>query len=182
MNATADWQPTPKWFVVQTKPRGEAWACENLEAQGFATLFPRFYARKRLRGIMVEYTFPAFVSYAFVKFDPADEPWGAIKNTRGVSRLLCDHAGKPEALPDDVARLLVARFGDGPLESLDAAMQVIKEGMKLRVKRGPFEGATGACLRSRSGRITMLLSLFGGERKHNFDLDDVEIHVEAAAE
>jgi transcriptional antiterminator RfaH len=163
------------WYVLQTKPRAEAWACEQIVEQGFDTLLPQFHKRHRIRGVLVDVIFPAFPGYAFVKFDAWSDHWEPIASTRGVNRLLCNADGVPRSLPADVARLLVARFGSGPLESLDAAMQVIKAGMHLRVKKGPFENLVGECSWSKAGRVKIMLSLFGTERAIPFEEQDVEI-------
>ena len=84
-------QPTTElsWWVVQTKPQGEAPAIEHLHEQGFTTYCP-MYQKESIRGRQVKVTItPLFARYVFVLADQAAQQTAhTIRCTRGVSQLI----------------------------------------------------------------------------------------------
>lgn len=77
------------WWVVQTKPQGEALAIEHLHEQNFTTYCP-MYQKETLRGRQVKVaTAPLFKRYVFVLADRmAQQTVHTIRSTRGVSQLI----------------------------------------------------------------------------------------------
>ena len=84
-------QPTTdlSWWVVQTKPQGEALAIEHLHEQNFTTYCP-MYQKESVRGRQVKVTTtPLFARYVFVLADQtAQQTVHTIRSTRGVSQLI----------------------------------------------------------------------------------------------
>ena len=84
-------QPTTdlSWWVVQTKPQGEALAIEHLHEQKLTTYCP-MYQKETLRGRQVKVTTtPLFERYVFVLADQAaQQTVHTIRSTRGVSKLI----------------------------------------------------------------------------------------------
>ena len=84
-------QPTTdlSWWVVQTKPQGEALAIEHLREQNFTTYCP-MYQKETVHGRQVKVTTtPLFARYVFVLADPAAQQTAhSIRSTRGVSQLI----------------------------------------------------------------------------------------------
>ena len=84
-------QPTTdlSWWVVQTKPQGEALAIEHLREQNFATYCP-MYQKESIRGRQLKVTTtPLFARYVFVLADQAaQQTVHTIRSTRGVSQLI----------------------------------------------------------------------------------------------
>jgi len=77
------------WWVVQTKPQGEALAIEHLHEQNFTTYCP-MYQKETLRGRRAKVTTtPLFARYVFVLADQAaQQTVHTIRSTRGVSQLI----------------------------------------------------------------------------------------------
>lgn len=77
------------WWVVQTKPQGEALAIEHLHEQNFTTYCP-MYQKETLRGRQVKVTtIPLFARYVFVLADQAaQQTVHMIRSTHGVSQLI----------------------------------------------------------------------------------------------
>ena len=84
-------QPTTElgWWVVQTKPQGEALAIEHLHEQKLTTYCP-MYQKETIRGRQVSVTTtPLFARYVFVLADQAAlQTVHTIRSTRGVSQLI----------------------------------------------------------------------------------------------
>ena len=129
------------WFVVYTKPLQERRALENLERQGFEAYLPLISVQKVRAGRLAQVVEPLFSRYMFVRMDAGADPWGAIRSTLGVSRLLTvgnapvpvpqglvqalralehERQGEPQGLlsPGDAVRLV-----DGPLRGLDGVFE-----------------------------------------------------------
>ncbi len=84
-------QPTTElhWWVVQTKPQGEALAIEHLHEQNFTTYCP-MYQKEVIRNRRAKVTtVPLFARYVFVLANQvAQQTAHTIRCTRGVSQLL----------------------------------------------------------------------------------------------
>ena len=84
-------QPTTElsWWVVQTKPQGEALAIEHLHEQKLTAYCP-MYQKETIRGRQVKVnTIPLFARYVFVLANQAAQrSVHTIRSTRGVSQLI----------------------------------------------------------------------------------------------
>lgn len=124
----------PGWYVVQTKPRQEFRAEEHLLNQGLRCVLPTLRAEKIHRGRRVLITEPLFARYLFVELDGETRNWGAIRSTRGVSRLVT-FGGVPGKLPPGWIDLF--QCDTPPIKSLFEA------GQRVVVTQGAFCGLEG---------------------------------------
>ena len=153
------------WHVVQSKPSQETRANVELARQGFSVFLPIeteevWHNRQLVR----KTTRPLFRRYVFVNFD-ADMPgWGAIRNTRGVARLLCSCAGdhprencRPAAIRDAIIQAIRHREErpEGPPTT------GLKAGDKFQILGGPFQGFPGIYLAEDRGDVACLVEIFG---------------------
>ena len=147
-----------RWFAVNTHPRAEGRATENLRRQGFVNFYP--FVTKSLRSGRRSYTGtgPLFPSYIFVQLDPGRAPWRAIESTFGV-RAIVKAGGSPAAMPGGVVDALMAMSDENGLFSFRAQLT---PGDAVRFLGGPFAGLVGT-LESMDGqgRIMVLLNLLG---------------------
>jgi len=127
------------WWVVVTKPRGEARAQVQLELQGFSTYLPRFAKetiRQRQRRVS---SVPLFPRYLFVLADAhAHHAVHTIRSTLGVSQLL-KVGEQPVRMPSTIVeglRLLEAGHGG----KIDGHFQ---HGDRVTLLDGPFKGLKG---------------------------------------
>ena len=132
-------QPTqplvkPRWYVLQSRPRQEKRALENLQNQGFECLLP-LYSRERLRrGKRVEVEEPLFPRYLFVHLDQINSNWYALRSTYGVTNIV-RFGYIPAAVPDEV----VAKFA----QCDPADRHLFKSGDTVNIGSGPFAGLEG---------------------------------------
>ena len=125
-----------QWFLVQTKPKQEVRALENLERQGLNTFCPQILVEKLSRGkrkISKEVLFP---NYLFVNFDQALVSALSINHTRGVSKLV-SFGSYPTQIPERLIQQLQERVNhnnSNPISNLP------EPGDRLQVLEGPFRG------------------------------------------
>ena len=83
------------WYLIQSKPRQESIAQENLQRQGYDTYLPMAYLRRRQRGRFTTNTGPMFPRYLFIHLCSENDDWRPLRSTVGVSksRLFWSDAG-----------------------------------------------------------------------------------------
>lgn len=125
------------WYVVHTKPRQEARALLNLEQQGYECYLPMLAAEKLHQGAMTVADEPLFPRYLFIRLD-AGAPgrgWGAIRSTRGVSRLV-SFGAEPARVDARLIETLRARSEAAGRQP----RKLFAPGERLLVTQGPFAG------------------------------------------
>lgn len=152
-----------QWFAVQTKPRQESLAEDNLARQGFTCFLPRMQTWRTRRGKRVLDVEALFAGYLFISVDLEQENVAPVRSTKGVSGLV--RFGKnPAAVPAAIIDAIRARAdAEGVCRQAD---NDFKPGQKVRVKEGPFDGLEGV-FQEKSGehRAIVLLTLLGGTRR-----------------
>ena len=68
-----------RWFVVQTKPRQEQIALDNLSRQGYHSYLPRLCQQKRRRDQWHTVVEPLFPGYLFVQLTPGTDNTAPIR-------------------------------------------------------------------------------------------------------
>ena len=124
------------WFLVQTKPRQEGRALENLERQGIEAFCPKVFVEKLHRGrckVSREVLFP---NYLFVNFDQATVSAMSVNYTRGVNRIV-SFGDVPTQVPEQLISQLQERVEKNS-DSLITNLPV--PGDQLQILEGPFRG------------------------------------------
>lgn len=111
-----------------------------------------------------------FSRYLFCRFDIQRDQWRKICSTRGVQSMIWRSSEVPAPLPIGIVEGLVSRTSarrvvDDPGQTISGYLDV---GAKGRVSEGPLEGWEGICTMSGTGRVRLLLSMFGGSREVEF--------------
>ena len=68
-----------QWYAVQTKPRQETVAEENLERQSFDTYLPKVLVRKRRRDKWLKVVEPLFPRYLFIRVNAAENSLAPVR-------------------------------------------------------------------------------------------------------
>jgi transcriptional antiterminator RfaH len=123
------------WYVAYTKRGQEERALVNLERQGFACYLPLLRRQKVSRGIVTVIQEPLFPRYLFVRLDPDEQNpgWGAVRSTRGITRLLT-FGSSPATVEPDLVLALQAR------EETAADVPLFIEGERVKITAGAFSG------------------------------------------
>ena len=88
MSSSVPDQSNSAWYVVHTKPRQENRALENLTNQGLECFLPTLTVDRLRDERKVTVAEPLFPRYLFVRLEAGVSNWTAIRNTRGVARLV----------------------------------------------------------------------------------------------
>jgi transcriptional antiterminator RfaH len=145
------------WYLIQTKPRQETLAKNNLQRQGFNIYLPMAPTRRRKRGKAYYLPGPMFPLYLFIYLNDGIDDWGPIRSTIGVSKLV--YFGRiPARVPSGLIDTLKGR------EDVEG-LQIIPDnnfdvGDKVLISQGLFEGYEAIVhAKSEQKRSLLLLSL-----------------------
>jgi len=125
------------WYLIQSKPRLELVALENLSNQGYECYLPMMNIEKQVqKEIQVQKT-PLFPRYLFINLenDYFAKSWGPIRSTKGVSSLV-RFGVEPAKIHDDL--IGVIKFTENQYEA--KIEPLYKPGQILRILNGPFKG------------------------------------------
>lgn len=150
------------YFVVQTQPQRERLAAQELQQQGFRTFYPviQHLARLRRGKLQAPRQAALFPKYLFVQLDLERDRWRSINGTRGVIRLMCMDDEHPSQVPAPVmSRLLAA--GE-IIEELRAGLP-FNPGDQVEFMDGSFKGVQGIVQLCSAQRVSLLLTLLGGQ-------------------
>lgn len=125
------------WYLIQTKPRGEMLALENLSNQGYKCYLPLLKVEKRIGSKVEVQKLPLFPRYLFIQleldfFSKGSSP---IRSTRGVSQLV-RFGLTPAKVHDELIELMRVR----ELECESRVEPLYKTGQKIKIFKGVFAG------------------------------------------
>jgi len=157
-----------KWYVVQTKPRQEFRAKENLENQGFTVFLPTCLVQKLKNAQVVEELSPLFSRYLFVQLGEASMNWSPIRSTRGVHQLIrFGRSAFPAHVPQNLINQLQAN-------TIVIKRDLFKQNEHVTISDGPFRGLEGIfqkLVETPSGemRAIILLEFLGKSQEISID-------------
>ena len=125
------------WYLVQSKPRNEARALENLLRQGYETYLPLMEVERLQRGKLLRKMEPLFPRYLFLHLEEGNDNWGPIRSTLGIAGMV--------------------RFGLAYATVSDSVIEVNRERTQ-EVKKTLFE--TGDSVQVVSGPLVGLEGVF----------------------
>lgn len=155
-----------RWFVLQSKPRQERRALENLRNQGYECLLP-LYSRERLRrGKRERVEEPLFPRYLFVHLNEVTSNWYALRSTYGVTHIV--RFGDTPAVLDDA---IVQTF----VELQPADRQLYQPGDAVHIFSGPFAGLD-AIYQEDDGeaRAILLLDFMSKQQRVSFPVAEIQ--------
>ncbi|MGV0953184.1 MAG: transcription/translation regulatory transformer protein RfaH [Fluviibacter sp.] len=126
---------TRAWYLVQSKPRNETRALDNLVRQGYQTFLPMIEVERIQRGKLLKKMEPLFPRYIFLSLEEGNDNWGPIRSTLGVAGMV--RFG-----------LAYATLSDALIDELRERTQEVKKalfeaGENIRVVSGPLLGLEG---------------------------------------
>ncbi len=123
------------WYLIQTKPRSENLALENLSNQGYKCYLPLMKVEKVINKKIEIKKVPLFPHYLFINLDFESKGWTPIRSTRGVSRLV-SFGQIPAKIHDELVQHIYSRehLSKSEVQSL------YQQGQSLKIIKGPFSG------------------------------------------
>ena len=145
------------WYLIQSKPRGENLAKENLERQGYEVYLPLVLGRKKQRGRTIRSIQPMFPRYLFIYLSDQTDDWGPIRSTTGVLNLV--YFGiKPAKLPEHL--IIGLKESENSSGYHDLPNKELTPGNEVLIAEGPFEGYVATLFKQDSdNRVVVLLKI-----------------------
>ena len=123
------------WYLVQSKPRNEMRALENLVRQGYETYLPLIEVERLQRGKLLRKQEPLFPRYLFLHLEEGNDNWGPIRSTLGVAGMV--RFGQAYAAVPDPVIVAIRERTQEIRETLFAT------GDAVQVVSGPLVGLEG---------------------------------------
>lgn len=159
---------TTAWYVVNTKPRQESRALENLQNQGFECFLPTMQVQKLRNQKVQTITEPMFSRYLFIQLDDTTQNWGPIRSTLGVSKLV-SFGPLPAKVPPD----FIAFLKEAPPETLE---RMFVPGDAVHIGSGPLQGLEGKYIaHDGETRAFVLVDLLGQPQKLRMAVESLRV-------
>ena len=161
-----------QWFVVNTKPRQEQVARDNLQRQGYHVYLPRIAMQKRRRDQWHSISEPLFPGYVFVKLTLGQDNTAPIRSTLGALGLVRFGTHTPSL--DDSLIDWFKQQEQQQFEKTKTASDLFKSGAPVTILNGPFVGlqAVYEMLKS-ADRALLLISILGRDTRLQCHLHDI---------
>jgi transcriptional antiterminator RfaH len=120
------------WYLVQTKPRQEFIAKDNLSNQGYECFLPVLHAEKIVRNALATTRSPLFPRYLFIQLDHEfySKSWSPIRSTKGVFNLV-RFGVEPAKVPEALIRSMKKR-------DHEVVTPLFERGQSIKIQSGPF--------------------------------------------
>lgn len=148
---------TPRWYLIQTKPRQESRAEEHLQRQHFECYQPK----RPLTASNAKADEALFPGYLFIRLDRQLDNWYPIRSTRGVARVV-SFGGDPTPVKDELIEQLRQRLATPAPPSCSR----FKPGERVQLNGGGFNELEAIFISTDGDQRSMiLLNLLQREQK-----------------
>lgn len=150
------------WYVIQTKPRQETLAEQNLERQGYKCFLPQIKQWQKTRGArrLVEKAF--FPNYLFICLDLYLTNSAPIRSTRGVNRIV-RFGNEMLPVPDAIIES-IRQHSEANLSGTNTCN--FKPGQEVHIEDGALAGLTAIFQEKRGeNRALLLLHMLGKQQR-----------------
>jgi transcriptional antiterminator RfaH len=160
------------WYAVQSKPRQEDTAEQNLQHQGFQTYLPKISVRKLRRDKWTKAVEPLFPRYLFIQVDAQQTSLAPVRSTQGVAALV-RFGQLLRPLPDSVINYL-KQTENPDTHRHDADEWLYQPGDNVEFLGGAFAGLKGIFKAvSADERAMVLIDLLGRQNTIGVNMDSI---------
>jgi len=128
------------WYVLYVKSRHEFVVHNELMKKGIDAYLPSVKKLRQWKDRRKFVDFPLFPGYLFVHICANPESFLSVLKTKGVVNFISLNKGDPAPVPPEEIKSLKLLIQSG--KDFDVH-PFLKEGARVRVRRGPLEGAEG---------------------------------------
>jgi transcription antitermination factor NusG len=160
--------PVERWYAVSVRPRHEKMVTRHLEHQGLNYFLPVYRSVRRWKDRRKELEMALFPGYVFVNLSLRDR--SGVLRAPGVLRFVT-FQGQPAAIENSEIRALESSLSSGLRPQ---PHPYLCQGKRVRVKRGPLEGAEGIMIR-RKERFRLVLSIDLIMRSVMIEVDEADV-------
>lgn len=143
------------WYALYVKSRHEFVVQEELRRKGVETYLPSVERSRQWKDRRKFIKYPLFPGYLFVYMSPDPEKYLRVLKTRGAVTLVSMERGYPTPVAPEEIHSLKTVIESG--KDFDVYSH-IKEGARVRVKRGPLDGAEGI-LKKKEDQYVFLVNI-----------------------
>jgi transcription antitermination factor NusG len=161
------------WYALYVKSRHEFIAQAELIHKGINNFLPSARKLSQWKDRKKNIEFPLFPGYLFVFIQAYTEDYLKVLKTRGVVNLLSLEPGAPTPIPQEEIDSLRILIESG--QNIDIFPQ-LKEGARVRVKKGPLSGAIGTVVeRDEQHLFVVNIDILGRSVGVKIYADDIEV-------
>lgn len=138
------------WHAVHIKSRHEFVAFGELSRKGIDAFLPSLIKTRQWKDRKKRVQFALFPGYLFVRISSCQEDYRSVLKTKGVVAFVCLDKSSPTLVPQEEMAALKAMLESG--SELDIYPH-LRDGARVRVKKGPLGDAVGILERSGSRHL-----------------------------
>lgn len=143
------------WYALYVKANHEFVTYDELSRKRIETFLPTVRKLRQWKDRKKRLDFPIFPGYLFVHVPSSPEYFLDVLKTRGAINLLSACPGHPTPVSkEEIDSLMIIVQG---MTDFDIYPN-LKEGTRVRVRRGPLEGALGVLVK-KEAQYTFLVNL-----------------------
>ncbi|MEH6552236.1 MAG: transcription termination/antitermination NusG family protein [Pseudomonadales bacterium] len=160
-----------QWYPVQTKPRQEQVAKQQLLNQGYTVYLPMLAHRKLKQNRWYDVIEPLFPRYLFVQAILGTDNLAPVRSTRGVQAMV-KFAGQLQPVPNEIITHL-KNSEDPSLGFHEYIEQPPERGAEVEILSGPFAGLQAVFdMPQPEQRARVLIELLGRQTSVAIHRDD----------
>ena len=164
----------PRWYALYTRSNYEKQVVQELTSKGIENYLPTVKEIHQWKDRKKAVEVPVFRSYVFTRFIDTDSWRLRVLRTSGAVRILGGGNGGTIEPISDVKIESVRRLVNSNLPF--AAYPFLREGVRVRVKRGPLKGTEGRLVRFKGqARLILSIEILAQSVAAEVDPTDVEI-------
>lgn len=157
-----------RWFAIQTLSRHEKVVRSHLDMRNVENFLPTMRQVSQWTDRKKEIEVPLFAGYCFARFSLSDRL--PVLQSKGVVRVV-GSAGRPEPIPDEEIESL-RKLINSPSDY--DCCPYLREGMLVKVIRGPLLGIKGRLVReAKPCRLVLGISLI--QRAVTIEIDAASV-------
>ncbi len=143
------------WYLIQTKPKQETIAVQNLSNQGFNTFYPKAPINNKIT--------PLFPRYLFIELDDKTQNWTPIRSTKGVANFV--RFGLSFAkVPNKIINMIKIQ----QQQTIEKLINICshQKGDLIEIQSGAFKGQQAIFKNyNANDRVIVLLKLIGQQQE-----------------
>jgi transcription termination/antitermination protein NusG len=161
------------WYALRVKSRHESVTAGELTRKKIVNFLPAVARTRQWKDRKKVVDFPLFPGYLFVHIAPEPALFLDVVKTRGSVGFVSLEPGHPSSIaPEDIVCLKTMLACGEPID----VYPTFKEGMSVRVKRGPLSSAFGILIKKEECHIFLVnFAILGRSVGLKICADDVEL-------
>jgi transcription elongation factor/antiterminator RfaH len=160
------YRPPMRWFAVYVRSRHEARVAKHFKDREIEFFLPLYKEERKWSDRKVEIQLPLFPGYLFVRMRRTLETLFRVVEVPGVITIV-GRGSSPEALEDAEIDQLKQAMSNGHKPQ---PHKLMKAGDKVKITRGPLQGAEGFLVREK-GKHRVVLTIGTIERSMSVEVD-----------